>query len=36
MSVLAFSGIVAGVAIGFLVGFIVVWAVCKHDPRKIK
>jgi uncharacterized membrane protein (Fun14 family) len=32
MSVLAFSGIVAGVAIGFLVGFIVVWAVCKHDP----
>jgi uncharacterized membrane protein (Fun14 family) len=36
MSVMAFSGIVAGVSIGFLIGFIVMWAVCKRDPKKIK
>lgn len=36
MSVMAFSGIVAGIAIGFLIGFIIMWAVCKRNPKDIK
>jgi uncharacterized membrane protein (Fun14 family) len=36
MSVFAFSGIVAGVAIGFLIGFIVMWTVCKRDTKEMK
>lgn len=34
MSVMAFSGIVAGIAIGFLIGFVIMWAVCKRDPKE--
>jgi len=36
MSVLAFSGIVAGIAIGFLIGFFIMWTVCRHDPKEVK
>jgi hypothetical protein len=36
MSLFAFTGIVAGIAIGFVISFAIMWVICNQDKDSVK
>ncbi len=36
MSLFAFTGIVAGIAIGFVISFAIMWVICNRDREDVK